>query len=363
MMVSVISILVSFALSLSMVAFILRLAHKRSWYDQVNERKIHSGDIPRLGGIGFASAYIIISLFTIFFDHDFSPGLRFLGPIAGLVIVLILGVIDDFSPLSSMAKLPIQGISALLVILPGYTFARPFFIESGWLRSLEWTRYPLTFIWIMGMINAMNFIDGIDGLSAGISTIIALSYAALFVFLLDTGPGAIFCLYLAAVLLGFLVFNAPFPQAKIFMGDGGSQFLGFILALLPLITQNPSQTPSLPMFYAGALVLIPVYDTVAAIWRRIRDHKPIDKPDKAHIHHKLMNLGLSAWGINGVLYGLQALLCGLVLAAVKIKGPLSLVLLLSAYLSCLIFFAIIHFLNRRVNKLSRESQKNAAGSP
>jgi UDP-GlcNAc:undecaprenyl-phosphate GlcNAc-1-phosphate transferase len=351
---SLTTILISFLLSFLCVGLVLRVSHRNSWYDQVDDRKIHTGDVPRLGGIGFASAYILIALFITLFYPEFSPGIHFMAPIAALIIILVSGVIDDFHPLSPWIKLLTQGVCALCIILPGYTFLRPFFFGPGWLSSLGASRYFFTFIWIVGLANAMNFIDGVDGLAGGVSVLIALSYAGIFFLMTDTGPGILFCLSLAAVIAGFMIFNLPLPRARIFMGDGGSQFLGFSLASLPLITQNNSK--DLPMFYAGALVLIPVYDTIAAIWRRIRDRRRIDSPDKSHIHHKLMNLGLNSKQVDLALYGVQIVLSVLVLLAVKFNGVLSLVFLGMAYLSCLGFFAAVHFMNRgrnrRLNKIA-----------
>jgi UDP-GlcNAc:undecaprenyl-phosphate GlcNAc-1-phosphate transferase len=129
------------------------------------------------------------------------------------------------------------------------------------------------------------------------------------------------------------------------MGDGGAYFLGFILALLPLIFQKGTAN-TLPMFYAGALVLIPVYDTIAAIWRRLRNHRRIDNPDKAHTHHKLMNLGLTDRQIDLVLYGLQLFLGVMVVVSIRTKGVLSLALLAAAYIGGAGFFAIVHLINR-----------------
>ncbi|MDR2618092.1 MAG: undecaprenyl/decaprenyl-phosphate alpha-N-acetylglucosaminyl 1-phosphate transferase [Treponema sp.] len=355
---SVVTVLASFILSVICVFVVLKISQKKSWYDTINDRKIHTGDIPRLGGIGFAVAFIITAFFVTLFDPEFSPGLRFMLPIGALIIILISGVVDDFTPLSPAVKLFIQGLCALCVIISGYTFTRPFFTGTGWLSALGWTAYPFSFIWIVGLANAMNFIDGIDGLAGGISVLIAISYAAIFFFLSDTGPGILFSLCLAAVILGFLIFNVPLPKARIFMGDGGSQFLGFILALLPLIVDQEARN-TLPMFHAGALVLIPVYDTVAAIWRRLREHRRIDSPDKAHIHHKLMNLGLSYKQIDAVLYSLQIFLGAMVLLSIKITGLLSIIFLGAAYAGCLAFFAVIHYLNRSRLK----SVKNASVLP
>ena len=140
---------------------------------------------------------------------------------------------------------------------------------------------------------------------------------------------------------------APFPQAKIFMGDGGSQFLGFTLALLPLLEEHDTAA-SLPVPYAAALLAIPIFDTTAAVWRRVRDGQRIDFPDRAHIHHKLMNLGFKAKGIDGALFGLQLLLSALVIVSLYVPNwRLSLGILLAAYVSAIAFFSVLHFLNRK----------------
>jgi UDP-GlcNAc:undecaprenyl-phosphate GlcNAc-1-phosphate transferase len=189
----------------------------------------------------------------------------------------------------------------------------------------------------------------VDGLAGGISALIALAFAFIFFSFTDTPSAVLFCICLFGVIIGFLVFNAPLPRAKIFMGDGGSQFLGFTLALLPLLEEQ--DTPAaLPLPYAAALLAIPIFDTISAIWRRIRDGRRIDSPDKSHIQHKLMNLGLSARGVDLVLYCLQIVLGVLVYFSVRARGLLSIGLLLAAYFSVTAFFIIIHYLNRSKNR-------------
>jgi UDP-GlcNAc:undecaprenyl-phosphate GlcNAc-1-phosphate transferase len=128
------------------------------------------------------------------------------------------------------------------------------------------------------------------------------------------------------------------------MGDGGAYFLGFTLALLPLAGDNPVK---LPLPYTAAVLMIPFLDTTAAVWRRLREHRPIDSPDRAHTHHKLMALGFSSRGIDAVFFTLQAGLGLLVFAAVKNRGWLSLLFLCLAYAAGIGFFAAVHFLNRR----------------
>ena len=336
---------ISAVLSLVAVALILRLSHKKGWYDQINDRKIHTGDIPRLGGIGFALAFIITAAFINFAIGRVNSGIRFLPCLTALLLILIFGVFDDFRPIAPRYKLLIQIIAALCVIIPGYVFRRITYIEAGILSDLEWLGIPITLLWIVGLTNAMNLIDGIDGLAGGLSALIALFFGLIFFFCTQNSQAVLFCISLSGVMLGFLVFNAPFPNAKIFMGDGGSQFLGFSLALLPLIEEYDSRA-SLPIPYATALLAIPIFDTIAAVWRRIRDHRRIDSPDTSHIHHKLMNLGLSVRGVNAVLYGLQIIIGVLTFISIYLHGLPSLYFLCAAYLAVLVFFTVIHFLNR-----------------
>ncbi|MDR0315265.1 MAG: undecaprenyl/decaprenyl-phosphate alpha-N-acetylglucosaminyl 1-phosphate transferase [Treponema sp.] len=333
----------------------LHLSHKRAWYDHVNERKIHSGEIPRLGGIGFGLAFIIIATFISFFTRQMDFTIRFLPCVIALFISLVFGVLDDFRPLVPRNKLLLQFVAALLVIIPGFTFERIIFLDSsGFLSNLGWLSYPITFLWLVGLTNAVNLIDGVDGLAGGLSALIALSFAVIFFSFTETISVELFCICLFGVLLGFLVFNAPLPRAKIFMGDGGSQFLGFALALLPLLGEDETRA-ALPVLYAAALLAIPIFDTIAAVWRRIRDHRRIDSPDTFHVHHKLLNLGFGARGVNAILYSLQIVLSVLVFISIQVNGWRSLAILGIAYFVAITFFAIIHFLNRRIIAAARKS--------
>jgi UDP-GlcNAc:undecaprenyl-phosphate GlcNAc-1-phosphate transferase len=337
--------IISFILSLAAVGFVLWLSHKNLWYDHINERKIHNGDIPRLGGIGFSTVFFLVAAVICFMPYESVSDLRYLPCLFALFLILILGVYDDFRPIASHYKLLGQFAAALIVISPGFIFRRIVYFDIGDLPVA--LSNIITFFWIVGLSNAINLIDGIDGLAGGLSGLIALFYGLIFYFNGASPQKVLFCAALAGVVAGFLIFNAPLPMAKIFMGDCGSQFLGFLLALLPLLTKDDSPS-ALPVPYAAALLMIPIFYTIAAVWRRIRDGRRIDFPDTSHVHHKLLNLGLRVRQVDAVLYSLQIILGVLVFISVRLKGLHSLYVLGAAYMIGISFFALIHFKNRAV---------------
>jgi len=329
-----------------LVGLIIKLSHINSWYDRTDERKVHSGDIPRLGGIGFSLVFVVAAGVLVFLKREQDSAFRFLPCLAGICIIVISGVWDDFNHIRPLGKVLIQTAAALCVVIPGYTFDRLFFLNEAFPAGVTWLKYAVTVLWIVGMTNAVNLLDGIDALAGGISGIIAVSFALIFSLYGETPAAELICVAMTGAITGFLVFNVPFPKAKIFMGDGGSQFLGFTLALLPLLEEHKTAA-ALPVLYAAALLVIPIFDTTAAVWRRVRDKQVISAPDKKHIHHKLMNLGLSVRQIDAVLLGLQLVISALVFVSLKIPGPFSLAVLGIAYLLALSFFAFVHFKNRK----------------
>jgi len=342
--------IISVVLSTGAVSLILWLSRRKEWYDHIDERKIHSGNIPRLGGIGFASAFfIILAGMGIAYGISGVNVLRYLPCIAAMGITLFSGAYDDFRPMSPRYKLILQLIAAVCVIISGFDFDRLLYSGGGFLTELGILTYPITLLWIIGLTNAINLIDGVDGLSGGLSALIAFSLGLIFFSFAGVSKSVLLCTCLFGVLIGFLIFNAPIPKAKIFMGDCGSQFLGFTFAILPLM-KEADKPSSLPVFYAAALFAIPIFDTVAAVWRRLREGRKISDPDKAHLHHKLLNLGLSARGVDALLYGLQIIIGILIFIAVHAEELPSLLILGSVYLIAIAFFTAIHYLNRAVNK-------------
>ena len=201
----------------------------------------------------------------------------------------------------------------------------------------------VTLLWVVGVTNAVNLIDGMDGLAGGFSLI---SLAAVGTFYLLTGQAlpAVVAFVAVGALFGFLFFN--FPPAKIFMGDSGSLTLGYLLAVLPLWSGSASllgQFWLLPV----VLVLIPMSDTLAAILRRLRENRPIWSPDKAHMHHKMLAMGLKTRAILAIVYATTLVTSAPVVLAGVFQSPLvSFWSSLASGLVILVLFSVLHYTNR-----------------
>ena len=336
----------TFLLSALFVFLVLRFARKRSLFDQIDERKVHTEQIPRLGGVGFISAYMLVILLLTVLDFWEEPAnLSFGMVLAAMVLVLVFGIRDDLKPLRARYKLGIQVLAALLIVVAGYGFRSLSFPKLGYTLILGFWRYPLTIIWIVGIINALNLIDGIDGLSGGLSFIILASYSLIFSFL-GYEQEFILCILLMAAVAGFLLFNAPLPRARIFMGDTGSQFLGLFIAIIPFFESSRTLRSAVPLPFAAGLTLIPISDTFAAIWRRTREKRGIYEPDREHTHHKLLALGFNALTIDLLLYAIQFWVSACIVLALTILVSYKLQLTLAAYGLVIGFFILLHYAYR-----------------
>lgn len=337
-------ILATLLTSLFFVFISIKIAHKKSWFDPHDERKIHNGEVPRLGGIGFASAFILTSIVLVATSGNNDFGRRLVPIFIAMPLIVTFGVVDDFKQLRPRYKLFVQILASCLVLSYGFRFDTISLPVIELEIKLGWIGYIITLVWIVGVTNALNLLDGVDGLAGGTSALIALTMGLIF-HAEGNDIAFLLCLVLVAAIAGFLFFNLPLPKARIFMGDSGSQFLGFTLAVLPLLDNGKSgETLTLP--FAAALLIIPIFDTFAAIWRRLRDGMRIDSPDRAHLHHKLMNLGLNARGVIGVVYSLQICFGFLVFHAKASAGSTQVLLIISVYLIAGAFFTLIHYMNR-----------------
>ena len=334
-------------ISIISMPLIILFCKKFSLYDYQNARKIHSGNIPRLGGVGIFLAFIISSFVYIIITKEDNLSKMLPIIIAG-AIVFTFALLDDLLTLPALAKLIVQLIAVSVVVFNGFRFKQIF----SWVLPTP-ISLILTFGWILGVINAYNLIDGLDGLcgSFSISTIITLGI----LYTLTGNPEAIFCFILAASVFGFLCFN--WPPAKLFMGDAGSQFLGFMISVFPLFDSSTI------FEYNKLLIMIvitafPVFDTIAAIWRRLRDKKPIMSPDRSHLHHKLLNMGYSKKSALYLLCFLQTLLCVSVVISYFLGAMRGMALLIESTAFVILFFSFVHYTNRAI--LIKQRNEEAA---
>lgn len=337
-------IVISLVLSIILIPIIIKFCQQYSLYDTVNARKIHSGNIPRLGGIAIALSFLISIIVFLIVEKNtsFKQSLPLI--ISGSLIFLF-GIIDDLKELKAFYKLCVQIVASLIVVLNGFEF-RQFF---GW-QLPTYISLPFTFFWILGIINAYNLIDGMDGLCG---TLCFTALITLGIALFDIFPeGAAICFVLSASIFGFLIFNYPFPDAKIFMGDAGSQFLGFMIATIPLynFTKINARLEYYKLLVMLVLVAFPMMDTIAAIWRRLRDHRSILSPDKFHLHHKLLNIGFTKFQTLVIVTFIQTMLCIVVLYSINHREKVALFFLFASYAFMLCFFGAIHFVNKAVTR-------------
>ncbi len=282
------------------------LAIRMNAVDIPNERKVHTRPIPRIGGLAMAVGTFVSLL--VFAELD-----RFLAAyLCGGFALVLIGLVDDFKELSARFKFGGQILAAGIAVWPGGVNIISFgsLLPDGWFLPL-WLAVPLTMFVIVGVTNAINLADGLDGLAGGVSLLIVVGIGYL-AFQVNCLPVVLICLALAGALFGFLRFNTH--PATIFMGDTGSQFLGYSVAVLSIsLTQNHrALSPLLPLLLAG----VPILDTLTVMTSRIAKGQSPFVADKNHLHHNLMHLGLPHPESVLVIYLLQTML---IFAAVSLR--------------------------------------------
>lgn len=292
--------------------------------DIPNHRSVHSKVMPRMGGLAiflaFVGAYFIIAPATAGYDMDVALGL-----ILGGAVIVLVGALDDKYDLSPKVKLLGQIIAAGIVISFGLQVD---YIKLPFGDAMDlnpWISIPLTLFWIVGVTNAINLIDGLDGLSAGVSAIATTSILVLAI-IMGNVTVIFLCVVLLGSIIGFLFYN--FHPAKIFMGDSGSLFLGFSLATLSILGYKSATIIS--FLVPLAILGVPLSDTFMAILRRKLQKKPIFTADKGHLHHCLMGLGFSMRKSVLIIYGISSFfgLCAVLLSKTSQWGTLIVVILL-----------------------------------
>ena len=284
--------IISMATAIAVTPLVIKLAHKIGAVDKPSERKVHQNVMPRLGGLA-----IFIAVIAGYFVAGLYEA-KITGIMVGALIIIVLGIIDDKYEISAKIKLLGQILAACAVMGSGLTIDVLNIPFIG-VFELGIFSYVVTLFWILAITNAINLIDGLDGLSAGISSIVFASIAFL-AFSADKMLILTLSLILLVSTLGFLFHN--FYPAKIFMGDTGSMFLGYAISILSLLGLYKSVT--LFSFVVPIMILgVPIFDTSFAIIRRVVNRKPISVADKSHLHHRLLALGLTHRDTVLVIYG------------------------------------------------------------
>lgn len=291
MLISAAAFIASLVIVLLMIPFIIKISARYNLVDKPNERKVHKTPISRLGGIGIVTGILFTSPLW-FFSGDNIMLIHF---ILGMLLLIIIGIVDDLKELSPRVKLLGQLAAAVFLAHGGLRIDNMFGIFGiGELPVI--IQYMITAFIVAGIINAFNLIDGIDGLAGGLAMIDMTGFFILFVTAGEYGL-ALMVASVAGALLAFLRFN--YHPAKIFMGDTGSMVLGYILSGMGIMALVISRGPGSHFLYTEAAVmvfsilLLPVYDTLRVFTGRVLNKKSPFSPDKTHIHHLLMQTGFN----------------------------------------------------------------------
>lgn len=327
--------------SILITPVIKKLSLRFNITDQPNYRKVHSKVMPRLGGLAVYISFLIGLL--VFRPQD--PHMIYL--FIGSLIIIITGILDDIYDISPKFKFLGQMIAAGVAISGGFDLE---FINLPFGGQLDFGVFtiPITILWIVGITNAINLIDGLDGLAAGVSSIglITISFMA---FLQGDQFVMMIALLMLGSTLGFLVYN--FHPAKIFMGDTGALFLGYMFALLSLLGFKNITFFSfiIPIIILG----VPISDTFFAIIRRMIHNKPLTAPDQYHLHHRLLENGFSHRQAVLVIYGIAVMfsLAAVIFSMATVWG--SLILLVVLLIGIEVFVEMVGLISKDYKPLLR----------
>jgi UDP-GlcNAc:undecaprenyl-phosphate/decaprenyl-phosphate GlcNAc-1-phosphate transferase len=309
--------------------------------DHPDERRTHETPVPRGGGIAVVVAFVLVGggLIVIGGGLPGMPSLQSVSPLnlAGLfgggILAAVIGAIDDRFDLRARWQFLGQLVLALVAVVTGITVAfigDPF--GSGVIHFIAPIGIAFTLVWVVGMINSLNFIDGLDGLSSGIALIAAVTLGLLSLTVAVGQPlVAILCFVLAGGLLGFLRWN--FHPAVIFQGSAGVMFMGYVLAALAILG-------SAKVVVALLVLAVPIIDTFWVIVRRLSSGRSPFSPDRGHIHHRLLDLGLSHRSTVLLIYAVCATLGLMSLLVSSATGVL-------AFVGALVIFGVVAFVLRR----------------
>jgi UDP-GlcNAc:undecaprenyl-phosphate/decaprenyl-phosphate GlcNAc-1-phosphate transferase len=310
------TLIVCFMVSILITPLVKKIAIKIGAIDKPNQRKVHQSLMPRLGGIAIFISFIVGVLLL----HPENPSS--LAILIGSTIIIITGIFDDMFELSAKIKLIGQLAAALTIVFLGDLQVVFINLPFGGHLEFGYLSIPFTILWIVGITNAINLIDGLDGLAAGVSSIALFTISGMALI-----QGNLYVVAMGAIVLvstlGFLFYN--FHPASIFMGDTGAMFLGFIISVLSLLGYKNVTFISfiIPVIILG----VPISDTIFAILRRIINNQPLSAPDKSHLHHCMLRLGYSHRQTVLLIYAMAAFfgLVAVIYSQAKIGGAIFLI--------------------------------------
>jgi UDP-GlcNAc:undecaprenyl-phosphate GlcNAc-1-phosphate transferase len=351
-----------------------RLAIRVGAVVKPDERRVHERPTPTLGGIAMLIG-LFVGMLTAWqldaFDEIFSSSTEPLGIVIAATLIVVVGVVDDLREVSAPAKAAGMVLAASVLVIGGTSILVlrvPF--QGTFLLSADWS-YLISVLWVVGMANAINFIDGLDGLAAGI---VAIASGAFFVYtmqladagLLQTGnAGPLLAIIVLAICVGFLPFNVH--PARIFMGDCGAMLLGLLMAASTMVVGGRTDQPfsGQSFFFYAPLVIpllvlaVPIFDTLFAIVRRARRRLGVATADKDHLHHRLMRLGHGHWRSVLILWAWTALLSGFVLYP-TITGRGNAIVPIGIAALGLLLFTVLHPTLTRRTELEAEPEAGPA---
>jgi len=329
--------LVAFLLALFATPIAKKFGVRIGAMDMPDKRKVHTKGIPRSGGSALFVCFFVTLLVSHFFYTEVSNkfiwgNLKSLSFFCGAIVIFGIGFVDDFHPLSPKVKLLFQLLGATIAFFGGIRIEGHVLLGETFHYGV-WG-YFVTVFWFILFINAVNLIDGLDGLAAGIVFFTSLVMTVLLTIKGDMLTAMLFAI-LGGTLLGFLRYN--FNPATIFMGDGGSYFLGYVVAAISIMGSAKGQTGALilmPLIGMG----VPLFDALLAPLRRFILGKGLFQPDKSHIHHQFMRLGFNARKAVLMIYGISIGLCLLSIVVANIRDEMIGLFLVLLVISSIIFF-------------------------
>ncbi len=345
------ALLCAMVVSFIMCPLVKSFAYKIGAIDVPKDnRRMHKKPVPRLGGLAIFLGFLMSILIFVPIDHQLR------GILLGAVIIAVLGVVDDITPLRAYFKFVVQIVAALVAVYHGVVvnvLSNPNVFSDDPYWSLGWASVPITVLWIVGITNSVNLIDGLDGLANGVSTISAVTMLVI-ALLVSEGQTALVMASLVGACVGFMPYNKN--PAQMFMGDTGSTFLGFILATISI--QGLFKYYAIISFAVPFLILgLPMFDTLFAIVRRVAHGQNPMSPDRGHIHHRLIDMGLSQKQAVAALYVVSSIL-GLSAVVLTASGAMRAMIFLAAVAVAALLASRVVF-PREIAETKREKERQA----